>query len=109
MHPPKAKARARDEVDTAPNGVERDVLGVQISEHDVETEFWRLVDSKNETVEVEYGADIHSGVSSSRIPLMARDVPNADSSSPTSLPFGRPLLCRYDPRQCGANDRDASP
>lgn len=60
MHPPKAKMRARDEADPGPNGVERDVLGVQVSEHDVETEFWRLVDSKNETVEVEYGADIHS-------------------------------------------------
>ena len=27
---------------------------------DVEKEFWRLVQSQNETVEVEYGADVHS-------------------------------------------------
>jgi hypothetical protein len=70
MHPPKAKVRARDEAEPGPNGVERDVLGVQVSEHDVETEFWRLVDSKNETVEVEYGADIHSTLSDRLVLLM---------------------------------------
>ena len=31
-----------------------------ISEYDVENEFWRLVQSPNETVEIEYGADVHS-------------------------------------------------
>lgn len=31
-----------------------------ISESDVEKEFWRLVQSPEETVEVEYGADVHS-------------------------------------------------
>ena len=33
---------------------------VEVSETDVEREFWRLVQSQNETVEVEYGADVHS-------------------------------------------------
>lgn len=33
---------------------------VAISENDVEKEFWRLVQSPEETVEVEYGADVHS-------------------------------------------------
>jgi histone demethylase JARID1 len=33
---------------------------VLVSEFDVETEFWRLVQSQHETVEVEYGADVHS-------------------------------------------------
>ena len=33
---------------------------VEVSETDVEREFWRLVQSPNETVEVEYGADVHS-------------------------------------------------
>lgn len=33
---------------------------VEVSETDVEREFWRLVQSANETVEVEYGADVHS-------------------------------------------------
>ena len=33
---------------------------LEISETDIEREFWRLVQSQNETVEVEYGADVHS-------------------------------------------------
>ena len=33
---------------------------VSVSETDVEREFWRLVQNQNETVEVEYGADVHS-------------------------------------------------
>jgi histone demethylase JARID1 len=33
---------------------------VPVSEYDVEGEFWRLVQSPNETVEIEYGADVHS-------------------------------------------------
>lgn len=31
-----------------------------VSEDDVEKEFWRLVSSQKETVEIEYGADVHS-------------------------------------------------
>jgi histone demethylase JARID1 len=31
-----------------------------VSEDDVEREFWRLAESTSETVEVEYGADVHS-------------------------------------------------
>jgi histone demethylase JARID1 len=33
---------------------------VCVTEHDVEREFWRLVQSPHETVEIEYGADVHS-------------------------------------------------
>ena len=33
---------------------------VTVSEYDVEREFWRLVQSPEDTVEVEYGADVHS-------------------------------------------------
>lgn len=33
---------------------------VTVSEYDVEEEFWRLVQSPHETVEIEYGADVHS-------------------------------------------------
>jgi [histone H3]-trimethyl-L-lysine4 demethylase len=33
---------------------------VSVSEYDVEGEFWRLVQSSEDTVEVEYGADVHS-------------------------------------------------
>jgi len=34
--------------------------GRLVSEIDVEKEFWRLVQSSQETVEIEYGADVHS-------------------------------------------------
>jgi [histone H3]-trimethyl-L-lysine4 demethylase len=34
--------------------------GVVVSEYDVEKEFWRLVQTPTETVEIEYGADVHS-------------------------------------------------
>ena len=33
---------------------------VTVTEDDVEREFWRLVESPLETVEIEYGADVHS-------------------------------------------------
>lgn len=33
---------------------------VQVTEDDVEREFWRLTESQTETVEIEYGADVHS-------------------------------------------------
>ncbi|KAI0042015.1 hypothetical protein FA95DRAFT_1575993 [Auriscalpium vulgare] len=33
---------------------------VLVSEYDVENEFWRLVQSQHDTVEIEYGADVHS-------------------------------------------------
>ena len=33
---------------------------VPVTEDDVEREFWRLTESQTETVEIEYGADVHS-------------------------------------------------
>src|SRR4051794_20602943 len=38
------------------------------TEEDVEREFWRLVESVHETIEVEYGADIHSTTHGSGFP-----------------------------------------
>lgn len=62
-HPPKSKrsstSNSSGELEP-PNGVTQKIGGVDVSEHDVETEFWRLVESQTETVEVEYGADVHS-------------------------------------------------
>lgn len=37
-----------------------EVGGVRYSEYDVEEEFWKLVQSPQKTVEIEYGADVHS-------------------------------------------------
>ena len=33
---------------------------IRVTEYDVENEFWRLVQSPHDTVEIEYGADVHS-------------------------------------------------
>jgi histone demethylase JARID1 len=45
---------------TVDDATSEDFGDIQISEAEVETEFWRLVETEYETVEVEYGADIHS-------------------------------------------------
>ncbi len=57
-------------LDGRPNGMVQNIGGVDISEHDVEKEFWRLVEAQNETVEVEYGADVHSTTHGSGAPTM---------------------------------------
>jgi histone demethylase JARID1 len=54
-HPP-APATPGKEQNVAINRIG----SVDVSEYDVEKEFWRLVQSPHETVEVEYGADVHS-------------------------------------------------
>lgn len=51
-HPPE-----KTENDSPTTRITKDL---EISEDDVEHEFWRLVSSQKETVEIEYGADVHS-------------------------------------------------
>jgi len=41
-----------------------------VSEDDVEREFWRLTESSTDTVEVEYGADVHSTTHGSGAPTL---------------------------------------
>lgn len=52
------------------NGLARQIHGTDlvVSEDDVEREFWRLVHSQNEEIEVEYGADVHSTTHGSALP-----------------------------------------
>ena len=54
------------------NGLTRPVAGTElrVSEDDVEREFWRLVHNPDETVEVEYGADVHSTTHGSALPTL---------------------------------------
>ncbi|PWN92721.1 hypothetical protein FA10DRAFT_3405 [Acaromyces ingoldii] len=54
------------------NGCTRKIpgTGLSVSEDDVEREFWRLVHSPDETVEVEYGADVHSTTHGSALPTL---------------------------------------
>ncbi|KAF9921329.1 hypothetical protein FBU30_008683 [Linnemannia zychae] len=57
----------------------------EITEDMVEREFWRLVESTFETVEVEYGADLHSSQHGSGFPTAKRDPKNKYSSHPSNL------------------------
>uniref|UniRef100_A0A8T9MV82 [histone H3]-trimethyl-L-lysine(4) demethylase n=1 Tax=Thecaphora frezii TaxID=1269715 RepID=A0A8T9MV82_9BASI len=52
------------------NGLARRIPDTDLiaSEDDVEREFWRLVHSRDEVVEVEYGADVHSTTHGSALP-----------------------------------------
>ena len=68
-HPPSAEDGAEDsKAPVSSNGKGKATNdptvnvydGVVVSETNVEAEFWRLVQSPVETVEVEYGADVHS-------------------------------------------------
>ncbi|KAF9236221.1 PLU-1-like protein-domain-containing protein [Melanogaster broomeanus] len=69
-----------------------------VTEHDVENEFWRLVQSPNETVEIEYGADVHSTTHGSAMPTMESHPLDAGSKDPWNLnnvPILADSLLRY--------------
>lgn len=69
-----------------------------ITEHDVEKEFWRLVQDVHETVEVEYGADIHSSTHGSAFPTLEKNPLNKYSADPWNLnimPLLEDSLLRY--------------
>lgn len=56
-----------------------------VTEEDVEAEFWRLVADIEETVEVEYGADIHCTTHGSGFPTAERHPNNPYSTDPWNL------------------------
>lgn len=56
-----------------------------VTEDDVEKEFWRLVESITETVEVEYGADIHSTTHGSGFPTIEKQPRDPFSTDPWNL------------------------
>ncbi|KIK29056.1 hypothetical protein PISMIDRAFT_516418 [Pisolithus microcarpus 441] len=69
-----------------------------VTEHDVEHEFWRLVQSPNETVEIEYGADVHSTTHGSAMPTMETHPLEPASRDPWNLnnmPILSESLLRY--------------
>ena len=68
-----------------------------VTEEDVEREFWRLTDSLTETVEVEYGADIHSHISGSGFPTLEKNPRDPYASDPwnlNNLPLDKDSLFR---------------
>lgn len=56
-----------------------------VTEDDVEREFWRLVESITEMVEVEYGADIHSTTHGSGFPTIEKNPLDPYSRDPWNL------------------------
>ena len=69
-----------------------------VTEDDVEREFWRLVESITEVVEVEYGADIHSTTHGSAFPSMEKhpvDPYSHDLWNLNILPLHPDSLFRY--------------
>lgn len=69
-----------------------------VTEEDVEAEFWRLVADLEETVEVEYGADIHCTTHGSGFPTVEKDPSNPYATDPwnlTVLPFHNDSLFRH--------------
>lgn len=69
-----------------------------VTEEDVETEFWRLVADLEETVEVEYGADIHCTTHGSGFPTVERHPNNPYATDPWNLnilPFHPDSLFRH--------------
>jgi histone demethylase JARID1 len=69
-----------------------------VSEEEVEREFWRLTESLTETVEVEYGADIHSTTHGSGFDTIERQPFSQYSIDPWNLnvmPLDKDSLFRY--------------
>ncbi|KAK4446615.1 Lid2 complex component lid2 [Podospora aff. communis PSN243] len=56
-----------------------------VTEDDVEQEFWRLVADIEETIEVEYGADIHCTTHGSGFPTIEKNPLNPYSTDPWNL------------------------
>ncbi|KAF9950865.1 hypothetical protein BGZ72_007548 [Mortierella alpina] len=59
--------------------------GSLASEDDVEREFWRLINNANETVEVEYGTDLHSAQHGSGFPTLERNPSDKYAAHPANL------------------------
>jgi histone demethylase JARID1 len=71
---------------------------IDVSEEEVELEFWRLTESLTETVEVEYGADIHSTTHGSGFPTIERRPFSPYSTDPWNLnvlPLDKDSLFRH--------------
>ncbi|KZT62830.1 hypothetical protein CALCODRAFT_552334 [Calocera cornea HHB12733] len=93
-HPPAPSDLANKEEDSRliGQGPER------VTETAVEKEFWRLVESRTETVEVEYGADVHSTVHGSASPTVEThplDPYSRDGWNLNNLPILPDSLLRY--------------
>ncbi|GJJ07299.1 hypothetical protein Clacol_001499 [Clathrus columnatus] len=93
-HPPQSMESAMDVDDPFINHIGK----VRVSEYDVEHEFWRLVQSPYETVEIEYGADVHSTTHGSAMPTLENhplDPYSRDGWNLNNIPIFSDSLLRY--------------
>ncbi|EMC93773.1 hypothetical protein BAUCODRAFT_567336 [Baudoinia panamericana UAMH 10762] len=70
----------------------------ELTEEDVEREFWRLVDELSDSTEVEYGADIHCTTHGSGFPTIEKQPRNSYSTDPWNLnilPLDKESLFRH--------------
>ena len=70
----------------------------RLEEEDIEREFWRLVEDLSDTVEVEYGADIHSTTHGSAFPTIEKQPRDPYSTDPWNLnilPLDKESLFRH--------------
>ncbi|KAL1409908.1 hypothetical protein Q8F55_003907 [Vanrija albida] len=70
---------------STPGKFSRQIGNVSVSEADVEREFWRLVESQDDTVEVEYGADVHSTTHGSAAPTLETNPTSPFAHDPWNL------------------------
>lgn len=69
-----------------------------VTEDDIEREFWRLVENLQDTVEVEYGADIHTTTHGSGFPTIERNPRDPYATDPWNLnilPYAPDSLFRH--------------
>lgn len=62
-----------------------DTKPLDVAEEQVEEEFWRMVSNVQETVEVDYGADIHSTTHGSGFPTVEMNPTNQYATDPWNL------------------------
>ncbi|KAM0792393.1 hypothetical protein ACM66B_005073 [Microbotryomycetes sp. NB124-2] len=92
--PERAMVRIEKDVATAEDEIEQQVA---IEDH-FEREFWRLVESPNETVEIEYGADVNATKDACGFPdleVHSQDPYSRDGWNLNNLPVLAGSLLRY--------------
>ncbi|KAG7097398.1 hypothetical protein E1B28_004748 [Marasmius oreades] len=82
-HPPPLRPDRMD-VDVDPRTCNK-FDNIIVTENDVENEFWRLVQSPDDTVEIEYGADVHSTTHGSAMPTLETHPLDPYSKDPWNL------------------------
>ncbi|KAL1740892.1 hypothetical protein HDZ31DRAFT_85171 [Schizophyllum fasciatum] len=88
----------RPPADYPASPVANKIGNVDVPEYFVEEEFWRLVQSTQETVEVEYGADVHSATHGSAMPTLEThplDPYSKDQWNLNNIPIVADSLLRY--------------